>query len=455
MILAAAADEARWGDLSDRLLARWISLYEGEPLRVDLRAAIHWVSNGERLTHALHPYPARLLRHVPILFVQSNRYSKPGDLVVDPFCGSGTVLLEASVSGRRAIGADANPLARLLSSVKVTPLAESELRRDLARLLKDIARRRSGSIPEVVNLDYWYGRRSARHLSRIKAGIDAIAAGPVRDFFLVCFSLAARRASLADPRVSVPVRLRRDQYPPDHPLHDTTVRFLDDLPRRAIVTDFADIANENIKRVSSLAARSGLAQAGVTSVDARTLSSLSGARLRTGSARLIVTSPPYVGAQKYIRASSLSIGWLEIAENKSLRELEGSTIGREHFRKAERVPVRTGIPEADVLLPALWKKSPLRAHIATTYLREMRESLVEIARVLAVNGTLVLVSGANRVCGEYFPTPCFLRWSAEELGFGVELELVDGIRSRGLMTRRNRSAAVIDSETVTVIRKRR
>ena len=53
--------------------------------------------------------------------------SRPGDLVLDPYCGSGTTLLEAALLGRRAYGVDLNPLAVLIARAKVTPVPAADL----------------------------------------------------------------------------------------------------------------------------------------------------------------------------------------------------------------------------------------------------------------------------------------------------------------------------------------
>jgi hypothetical protein len=67
----------------------------------------------------IHLYPAKLLPHIAAFFLASSELSSKGDKVLDPFSGSGTVLLEALLAGRSPIGADSNPLARLISKVKM------------------------------------------------------------------------------------------------------------------------------------------------------------------------------------------------------------------------------------------------------------------------------------------------------------------------------------------------
>ena len=85
-------------------------------------------SGFDPLTHYWIRYPAKF--HPPVAVELLDRYSKPGNLVLDPFCGSGSLLVEALVSGRSAIGVDIDPIAVFATKVKtrvydVTALAES------------------------------------------------------------------------------------------------------------------------------------------------------------------------------------------------------------------------------------------------------------------------------------------------------------------------------------------
>jgi hypothetical protein len=83
-----------------------------------------WHAASGRWGHSMHTmcsyhgmFPARLAHY----FIQ--RYSQPGQLVVDPFSGRGTVPLQARVEGRRVVGNDLSPLAYVLTSAKANPPA--------------------------------------------------------------------------------------------------------------------------------------------------------------------------------------------------------------------------------------------------------------------------------------------------------------------------------------------
>ena len=76
-------------------------------------------------THDFYKYPARFSPSFVRFILDS--LTEPGDYVLDPFMGGGTTIVEAAVSGRRAIGSDVNALARFVTGAKTTPLSEQDI----------------------------------------------------------------------------------------------------------------------------------------------------------------------------------------------------------------------------------------------------------------------------------------------------------------------------------------
>jgi hypothetical protein len=72
-------------------------------------------------THRLHPYPAKFIPQIAADIIQEHTNER--HVVFDPFCGSGTTLVEALLHSRRSIGCDNNPIAALVSRAKTTPLS--------------------------------------------------------------------------------------------------------------------------------------------------------------------------------------------------------------------------------------------------------------------------------------------------------------------------------------------
>lgn len=436
--------------LYDEVIQRFVNIYNETrlPIEVSFRDLNPSLNNSDRSTHLIHTYPAKLLPHIPHIFLNNNIFSKQDDLVLDPFCGSGTVLLEALLSGKNAAGIDSNPLARLITRVKTRKYNTSELRRVLQQIKKTFECTESKEIPNVVNVDHWFFKEIQISLGKLFWIIKGIEEQETQDFFRLCFSNCVKKVSLADPRVSVPVRLRYEQYKDGHPLKEKTRKRLENLKEINVFEKFYQIARDNIYRFDKLDFEGHL-NAEIVGKDARKINNR-----QNNSVDLILTSPPYGGAQKYIRASSLNLGWMGKLEDSTLASFERDSIGREHYSRYEYLElIKTGLDIADKKLQQIREINPLRAHISAKYLVEMKQSLKEMHRVLKKGGYLILIAANNQVCGQEFETQYFLRKICEELGFSVTLELVDDIKSYGLMTKRNKTASVITREWVVVFRK--
>jgi hypothetical protein len=409
-----------------------------QPAAISFRQLVPWLKVGERASHYLHPYPAKLLPHIAHFFLANRSLVGANETVLDPFGGSGTVALETILSGRTALYADANPLGRLITAVKTRSIDPASLAAASAEVRERFRRSRARKVPDVVNLEKWFDPGITSDLVRLRAAIGALDDETLRDFMHVTFSAVARKASNSDPRFSVPVRYR-----------DGEVR-----NEQSAMGLFEAQLEANIARISALGKVASLGTAAPAGIDARQLTTAPGERLPDDSVGMIISSPPYASAQKYVRAASLSLGWLGLAPSNGLRRLEDQTIGREHHAKASWANVgSTGIDHADALIAEIAKENASRAKIVGTYLIEMRAALAEAVRVLRPGGCFVLVIGDNTVCGRRFASSDYLRLMLEGMGMMTILSLVDPIPSRGLMTRRNATAGIIASESVIVLRK--
>lgn len=430
----------------DEQLASWTRQFQesGRPLTVDFRALAPFRSGEDRATHLLHSYPAKLLLNIPYFFLQCASLCPSGGRVLDPFCGSGTVLVEARLRGFEADGADSNPLARLLSTAKTTPVEPRVLREGLGRILEALPDAADPPVG-IVNIDHWFLPEAQKALARLRSAITALEDESIRQFFWVSFSACVRRSSLADPRLSVPVRVNPERRAVYGAKGEAVIRRFENLASLDVIQLFRAVSLLNIERVSAYVEAAGSHRPTSLFSDSRSIDR------RDGYYDLVITSPPYLGAQKYVRASGLSLGWLGLTPNATLRPLERLSIGREHLDQSEKEISASGIPEADVLISEIADKNPLRASIASTYLQEMKAALREAARVTRPGGNLVLVIGSNLISGVHFPTPQFICRLAQEAGFSLQLHLTDTIRSRGLMTKRNKTAGLISQESIFIM----
>lgn len=100
-----------------------------------MELAPEWKDQQRLWGHAFHPmcsYLASFPAALTHAFIA--RYSRPGDVVLDPFSGRGTTPLQACAEGRIGVGNDLNPFAHLLTAAKVQPATKPEAVTRLAQL---------------------------------------------------------------------------------------------------------------------------------------------------------------------------------------------------------------------------------------------------------------------------------------------------------------------------------
>ena len=428
----------------------------GQPVSVNFRELVPLLNNKERYTHLIHTYPAKLLSNIPYYFLMTEDFCPHGGIVLDPFCGTGTVLLEATLSGRQAWGADANPLAVLISKVKTTYISKEILLRSLSTILNRAERSRE--MPRMSSMiEGWFSDSTVTQLFRLQQSIEKIKNIKQKNFFLLCLSNLIRKVSYADPTIAVPVHLNPNRFAEGSERRETATFRLETLKAVDVYDKFEGICRLNIERINSLKGVKKINMAEVVSNDARHLTKhlTDEEVIPDNTVDLILTSPPYAGAQKYIRASRLNLFWMGMTDAAEIRNIDGKNIGREDYHKKEYdKKYTTSIDAADRVLEELYCKGKKeRACIVGNYLNEMKVALDESYRVLKPGGHMIIIIGNNTVCGLSFNTQDYLTSYLQSKGMKLKFKLIDDIKSYGLMTKRNKTANTITSEWVLVLKK--
>ncbi|MCD4692202.1 MAG: hypothetical protein K8R79_04770, partial [Calditrichales bacterium] len=189
-----------------------------ENLSWDFRKA-----DTKELTHCFHAYPAMMIPQIARRLLA--KYGIKSKILFDPYCGTGTSLVEANIKNINAIGTDLNPLARLIAKTKTTEIDIQTL--DL--YLKDfndtafgyrfgIKKSFSIVLPQFKNIDFWFNKTTQRELAEIKKYIDNISLPEIKYFFLTAFSETVRESSLTKKGEFKLVRIPKnkiDQFAPD------------------------------------------------------------------------------------------------------------------------------------------------------------------------------------------------------------------------------------------------
>ncbi|MCX6782346.1 MAG: DNA methyltransferase [Candidatus Magasanikbacteria bacterium] len=151
---------------------------------------------GEKLIrgrHKIHPYPAML--HPLLVDYLLHKYGKKGNVVFDPFCGSGVTLFESAVHGHASVGFEINPLALLIAKTKVEHYDIARLKSEYADFKKTILNGKKIDVPQINNIDYWYTRDIIKDLGKIREVLKR-KKYKYKDFFITNFAYICRKQSL-------------------------------------------------------------------------------------------------------------------------------------------------------------------------------------------------------------------------------------------------------------------
>ncbi|WP_146086879.1 MULTISPECIES: site-specific DNA-methyltransferase [unclassified Rathayibacter] len=400
--------------------------YSGTPLDVSFRDLVGPLPADE-LTHGLYPYPARLLRQIPRMLLQCEQIVGGIERIVDPFCGAGTVLVEAQRAGLPSSGIEQNPIGALASRVKTT-LIDSREFTDLANEVLQSAKytRRRASTPRY--LERWYSEEAHSALARLTSTVSQHS-GQLADALFLALALTARKVANTDRRIPVPVR-------PRVPLHFTA-------------SDVWSVWINEIGRISQAVRRIGPINERPRVIHADARSEDAWSRAVDQERALIFTSPPYGAAQKYVRSTSLELGWLGHASDRGTIALEGGSIGREHLSASERLLARDHLfgPLVEQAVSAAREASPERGAIYATYFADMQRVLGLIG---ARGARVVLISGTNTVGKLELDTYSLLGEMLLDNGLKRTLSLRDEIRGRALMTARRYGTRPARAEYIEV-----
>ena len=394
-----------------------------------------FISRDQRsYTHGIHKYPAKFFPELPRWIIR--RYSQPGDLILDPFMGSGTTNLEALLLERPSVGVDIDPFSRMLARVKTSPLNVDDLsavREQLAALLNDFdINQNQYEIPDFSYRDKWFRPYVLKELAFIKGCIHQLDCDQtMRDFLMIVFSSIIRRVSQADnncTRTVIRQKLNK-QVAPNYSFQ----LFLRRLDKN--IQGMADLANTGKS----------------TSVEIPTEASATDLSLYPADTfDLALTSPPYLNAVDYPRAHQLELYWLGFV-NGSLRDLKSEHVGTEVVSAKEYKSLHlTGIDSADAVIQSVYEIEPRRAYIAYKFIQDMMLNLREVHRVLKRGGRYVVVIGSNLVRGHVFESWRYLQDAAPRLGYKIDTWFVSEIINHFIIVPR---AERIEDDYVLVLEK--
>lgn len=348
--------------------------------------------------HGLHEYKGKF--NPQIVRAILNILDIPvGSRVLDPFCGSGTSLLECVHLGMNAVGTDINPLAIFIANAKLVAISVSAgaLRADLAKVIK---RERTIKLPktgrDLAREEYllaWFTPEVFEQIERLRLAIEEVGQ-PLSAPLLAIASNLLRDYSLQDPN---DLRIRRRKSP---------------LPNTPLITAYEEAAVEFIDKLED-------AQQIVTTGAPTARAILTDSREATAKALgnsevfdCALTSPPYATALPYIDTQRLSLVWLGLIPPSEILPLEARLVGSREVRgqQTKRILIdqllgnAAGLPEGQasycrMLQEALGEKDGFRRQavplLLYRYFAGMAQVFSSMRPLMRKDAPFALIVGGN------------------------------------------------------------
>ena len=391
------------------------------PLNIECGTIFNIITrNVNAHTHGFHKYPGKFIPHIPKWAIHKYLGTSKGKSILDPFCGSGTTLVEGILAGHNVIGIDIDPLSAMISKVKTSLIDIEEIRKIASWLVEAIKRTRKGVfIPNCETIDHWFTKDTIIKLSIIRTLIDRIPKVfgndvkviAIQDLLLVCFSSIIRRVSNADNQ-SQKTYVSHTKIKQPEEVNALFFRQLNYFVDRAIKYSRQINANAKSKIIISSSASS------LTKELAKELIALA------------ITSPPYIKAIDYIYNQMVELFWigdLFEMETQSKQNLKKEYyIGNKQIRKIEYKDYSpyetiTDIVILDQKLREIFNKDNKNGHkhayITFKYFVEMENHFCNMAKYLKKDTPYVMVVGNSSVSDVFIDTAEILMKIAERNGF--------------------------------------
>jgi tRNA G10 N-methylase Trm11 len=338
------------------------------------------------LTHGFHSYPAKMIPQIAGKLIAE--FGKNATVLFDPFCGTGTSLVEAKIRNINGIGFDLNPLALLIAEAKTTRIEKTILSKNLHAFNKfdfsfiNASIEKSNFIPKISsNIDYWFSRKVQKELGLIKYYIETqINNEDVKRFFEVAFSLTIRECSWT----------RNDEFKLYRMPEEKIKLFNPD-----VFSFFQNILNRNfLKLIDFNNLISNDKQTKLYKINS--CNYISQKVLKDNSVDIVVTSPPYGDSQTtvaYGQFSAFANQWINGLEYP--RHLDKELLGGIKAKKLTNVG-------SDVLYSQILEISRIdksRALDVVGFYRDYKKSIANISLKVKKKGYACFVVSNRTVKG--------------------------------------------------------
>jgi site-specific DNA-methyltransferase (cytosine-N4-specific) len=358
------------------------------PSREEVLSVILNAQDTTYLTHNFHPFPAKFIPQIPKLMIRL--FSQRNECIFDPFCGSGTTLVEAKLLGRNSIGVDIHPLGVFMAKVKTTKIPEEDLKK-VPDLLKAIERKidvfigknyktllsftgelaenecLNYALPNFPRRNHWFQEHVLHELAIIKSSLmEADINSDLRDLLLLAFSCIIVPVSNQDGETRYAAV--KKEISPKQPFSLFKEKVLD-----------------MVNRIKLFNREASDCEAKVYLADSRKLDFIN-----ENAADFIITSPPYPNTYDYYLYHKLRMFWLDMDWEKA----KFNEIGSRLRHSSHREPI-------------------------DTYIKDMTQCFEHFRRILKPQRFFVIVIGDSIIRKELWKGDEVVSELADRSGFKV------------------------------------
>ena len=402
---------------------------------VSFRELVPEINDTGYLTHAIFAYPAKFIPQVVRYAI--NTYTKEGDWIVDPFAGSGTVGVEAYLCKRNAVLLDLNLLLNHIMPLKIYSGKDRLDEADLCKLLDDMRESSHPFIPAWSNVTYWYAPEILEVLSRYWGFINNMGGGVHSTIIKSALLKVNRRFSYTEDRtpklakskrkLNVIAELLKENWREqlDEMVYSLSLKTLNNL------NDFVMHTKPHQNKVTPEIHWQGGVDSSYVAVPRE--------------CDALITSPPYLQAQEYIRSTKMDLFWLGHTEEE-IQELSRLEIP---YRKADRLiqtetldKIRKRLTRGDLQK----RLDSYFCHTVNALENSMNQLKPSAAACIFVGNPRVdgIIVELWHILAEYFT----------ERGFVFEKVYEDKIKARKLFgARKNKNPDGMKSEFLLILRK--
>jgi len=369
-------------------------------------------ANTKEYTHCYHSYPAMMIPQIARKLIKEFAPNGKLDLLFDPYMGSGTSLVEASLQGINSVGTDLNPLARLISEVKskhysINCIEETFSHINAKFIIYSPSVVLDKDFSHITKHEFWYSIESLYKLSYITQIIDEIDPN-IQNFFKLALAEVIRDVSFT----------RNGEFKRYKMSEQQMTKFNPDV--------FKLFQNKIIRNIKGLKDYNNISKKGEAKIyDFNSSIDIPTNLLNKEAVDMVVTSPPYGDSKTTVAYGQFSRWANEWFQFPNAKDLDSILMGGKPSKEAifNTKSIYKELEEIKLI-------DQKRYFDVVSFLNDYYSSIRNVAKVVRKGGKVCYVVGNRTVKGIQIPLDFFTAEMFIQNGFQHEITIVRAIPNK-------------------------